>query len=109
MDLRPPSATGSRKNNQMNNLIIGLAVSLVLFGLIYYAAKPGIEWKAMLASHLNDPDYWYGPFYVNNNDNRIFLQKKRAGGYTVNLGNPIGIIVTLIFLGLLGWLVYLGS
>lgn len=93
----------------MNNLVIGLAGSLVLLGLIYYAAKAGIEWEANANSHLNNSDYWYGPFYVNNNDRRIFLQKKRAGGYTINLGNPIGIIVTFIFLGLIGWVVYLGS
>ncbi len=93
----------------MNNLLIGLVIALALSGLIYYTAKAGIEWEKEADSHLNNSDYWYGPFYVNNDDNRIFLQKRRAGGYTVNLGNLIVIIVILIFLGLLVWVVSLGA
>ena len=93
----------------MNSLLIGLVIALALSALIYYAAKDGIEWQNEANNHLNNADHWHGLFYVNKDDNRIFLQKKRAGGYTINLGNPIGIVITLLFLGLLGWVLYVGA
>lgn len=37
---------------------------------------------------LEKQHYWKGIFYVNKNDNRLFLPKQNANmGYTLNFGN----------------------
>jgi uncharacterized membrane protein len=93
----------------MEYFLIGLTAALLILALAFYNAKTAIDWDRDTESHLTNTDYWYGPFYVNRNDKRFFLQKRRAGGYTINCGNPIGIAITIIFLGFLGWMLYLGS
>lgn len=91
-------------------IIIGLGIALGIFALVYYNAKNCIEWQdEHQYSQFNDSDHWYGSFYINKQDKRIFLQKKRAGGYTLNLGHPTGIIFMLVIVSLLAWIIYIGS
>ena len=93
----------------MEYLLTGLAVSFLIVGLLAYSAKKGIDWDRDNQSHLTNPDNWVGPFYINSDDNRIFLQKRRAGGATVNFGNPLGILITAIFFGFMAWVIYVGG
>jgi len=90
-------------------LSIGLAGAIVIFAIVFYTAKRGLEWEEEHQySTFRDPDHWYALFYINPKDKRIFVQKKRAGGYTINLGNPIGIFITLVFVVRITWVIYIG-
>ena len=93
----------------MKYLLIGLAAALVITGFLGYSAKKGIDWDRDNQSHLTNPDNWFGPLYINSEDSRIFLQKRRAGGATINFGNPLGILITLIFFGFMAWVLYVGA
>lgn len=93
----------------MNSMLIGAVVALIVITLILYNVLGDVkQHKANDGSGLTNYKNWYGPFYVNSEDPRFLVQKKQAGGYTVNFGNSIGIILTLLSLGLLGWAIYLG-
>jgi len=42
---------------------------------------------------------WYGPFYVNKKDPRVFVHKfNNWMGYTVNFGNPASWVVLVAFI-----------
>ncbi|WP_052343658.1 DUF1648 domain-containing protein [Bacillus massiliigorillae] len=50
----------------------------------------------------NEDIYWKaGLFYVNRNDSSIFVEKRFGIGWTLNFGNPISWIITVLFIVLL--------
>lgn len=60
----------------------------------------------------NDPENWWGPFYYNKRDPRIFPPKRIAAmGWTTNFANPksvaVLILVIVLSLAIFGGLPYL--
>lgn len=59
--------------------------------------------KSTPKNHVNNKkaeqdEYWkFGVFYVNSKDSSILVEKRLGSGYTLNFGNPISIVVSLIF------------
>jgi len=93
----------------MEPMLTGVVVALIVIALILYNVLGDVkQHKEKNGSLLTDYDDWYGPLYINSEDSRFLVQKKQGGGYTINFGNPIGMILTLISLGLLGWAIYSG-
>lgn len=56
-------------------------------------------------STINEKDHYllFG-LYANKSDKRIFVSKRSGGGYTFNLGNPIGVLLCAILLSLILYL-----
>ena len=58
----------------------------------------------------NDARWVWGLFYVDREDASIMIEKRFALGYTLNYGNPIAILIAVIFgaalLGLVGLTVF---
>lgn len=50
----------------------------------------------------NSYDHYYGPFYVNRNDSRIFVPKRfKYFGWTLNFGNIYTYILIAVIVGLI--------
>ena len=50
----------------------------------------------------DDRNWILGNFYYNKNDPSIFVEKRIGMGWEINLGNPIGLILTILPLILVG-------
>lgn len=49
----------------------------------------------------SDSDYKFGVVYFNTTDTRVVVPKKHGGGWTFNLGHPIGQVATAVTIGLI--------
>lgn len=87
-----------------------LAVLIAIFllhHLVAHLLKLNPEWKDELEAI--ETVGWYGPFYINKDDNRVFLPKRYGIGFTFNLGRPGGIIITAALIGFIIWAIIAGS
>jgi uncharacterized membrane protein len=86
--------------------IIGIIlVILAVFSLIHhmgaYHLKLNPKWKKKIQAI--ETAGWYGPFYINKNDKRVFLPKRWGWGFTINLGSPVGFILTVALFAYIIW------
>ncbi|KAB3528831.1 DUF1648 domain-containing protein [Alkaliphilus serpentinus] len=55
----------------------------------------------------DDDQFWkLGIFYFNPQDPSLWIEKRFGIGWTVNFGNPIGVILGIITIIVLGWSIY---
>ena len=78
-------------------------LSLVLIGTLIFAVKVGRSDKATETTveakimDLDEDKYWKGGlFYFNKNDPSIFVEKRFGVGWTLNLANPIGLVIVFV-------------
>jgi uncharacterized membrane protein len=87
-------------------LIIGGLLFAVVLALFLPTQRS--RTKAGIPAVFRDDDrYWYGGglFYNNPDDPAVFVPKRYSGGWTVNVGHPVGkliMIATLLLLLVLG-------
>lgn len=85
-------------------IIISLTVifiTIIVFFIISYKMGQGgrnIKIKSNDKEIYRDDDkYWIlGSFYYNKNDPSIFIEKRIGIGWDVNLGSPIGMVITVL-------------
>ncbi len=53
-----------------------------------------------------EEDHYFLLFYFNPKDKRVFVPKRYGIGWTVNLANPIAIILLLATIALTYWLAF---
>jgi len=54
------------------------------------------------------PDNWWGPFYFNKNDKRLFIWGRRFGiGWTLNFGHHNAILAILVFIAIIFLISYI--
>ena len=83
---------------------------VILIGMTWFFASTGMTGDKIKVDLNEEPldvqvaddddQYWKGGlFYINKKDSSIFVPKRFGGGFTLNLGNPIGVIILIgIFL-----------
>lgn len=49
----------------------------------------------------SDSDYKFGVVYFNTTDTRVVVPKKHGGGWTFNLGHPVGQLATVATVALI--------
>ncbi|MFU8812369.1 MAG: DUF5808 domain-containing protein [Balneolaceae bacterium] len=72
----------------------------VLVILILIQARAEWQWRQEHRgeSLIEEKGHYYGPgIYFNPSDKRILVDKSGGGGRTFNFGNPIGIVLFLLF------------
>lgn len=87
-------------------VIAGLIVLYWLHHLIARVFKLNPKWGEELEEI--ETVGWWGPFYINKNDKRLFLPKRWGWGWTINLGKPAGIAINLIIIGFVVWAITTG-
>jgi len=76
---------------------------LVLVGTLIFAVKVGRSDKEVGSTvkaqimDLDEDQYWKGGmFYFNKNDPSIFVEKRFGVGWTLNLANPLGLLIIIV-------------
>lgn len=85
-------------------ILISFGILAIIVGLLFYNARATQQWHNEHPDDatITETDHYYGHlFYSNNDDRRIFVPKRSGGGYTLNFGNPLSILVVLLFLAIL--------
>ena len=96
---------GYANTNWILWVVIGVVV-VVLGGDIWLAITTGQGGSRLGGNSANATDrmddrYWkLGGFYVNSNDPAIFVERRVGLGWTINFGNPRGLLVMLFILAL---------
>ncbi len=86
-------------------VFIGIVMFMVLVPIAYSyflskKSKKGGNSSTNQNSDLNSGK-WYGVFYYNPKDSRIFLPKRFGIGWTLNLGNPYSYVVMVVLIVLI--------
>jgi uncharacterized membrane protein len=92
-------------------IIAGLIVIHWLHHWTAYLLKLNPQWTEEIKEKTNAIETvgWWGPFYINKNDKRLFLPKRWGWGVTINLGRPAGFVITAAIIGFAIWAIVAGS
>jgi len=96
---------GYSNTNWILWVVIGVVV-VVLGGAIWLGVTTGqggarLGGNSANATDRMDDRYWkFGGIYVNSNDPAIFVERRVGLGWTINFGNPRGLLVMLFILAL---------
>jgi uncharacterized membrane protein len=105
-------------NQTLSYVVTFAPLVLILIAMIWFFSTTGItgdkvkvdfeEESLDVQVDDNEDAYWKGGlFYYNKDDSSIFVPKRFGGGFTVNIGNPIGklILFGILLIILLGTLI----
>lgn len=75
-------------------IVAGCAI--VISAIVFYKTVITKEWRDQVP---NESEHWHGwVFYFNRDDKRLFLPKRSGLGWTLNFGQPLSIVISILFL-----------
>jgi uncharacterized membrane protein len=85
-----------------------LLLLIIITGIIVLQVKAEQRWRQKNhgQSVINEKDHYCFPgIYYNRSDKRIFVSKRSGGGYTLNVGSPIGLILLILIISSIYYLI----
>lgn len=91
------------KQDRIMYIFIILVIIAVLVGGKIFNTFASRDWNRSLSDDnppIKKENYHFG-FYYNPKDDRNFVPKRYGKGFTLNLGKPVVVLVTILLVGLL--------
>jgi uncharacterized membrane protein len=76
--------------------IIILICALFISGIVFYKTIITGEWRNKAPQEAES--WYYGIFYYNKRDSRLFLPKRTGLGWTINFAHPLGIVLMILII-----------
>lgn len=92
-------------SNGLVSVIVLLPMLVIIALCVFIMRKRRARQSGQVESRYvqrDDDRYWVaGMFYLNKDDPALFVEKRSGLGWTINLGNPIGLIAMVAILGII--------